>query len=36
MKLDASVTAYKKLLDGELESKWNQYREIKPETSRTN
>lgn len=31
MKLDASVKAYKKLLDAEFESKWNEYRKRKPE-----
>jgi len=30
-KLDASIKAYKKLLDAEFESKWNEYRKRKPE-----
>ena len=30
-KIDASVTAYKELLDAEFESKWNAYRKGKPE-----
>ena len=31
VKLDASATAYKELLDAEFESKWDAYRKRKPE-----